>query len=244
MGAVAGLMFTATATNATVWNIVEVQSGVSGGFGFSSFHDASGASVMSGPLRGTITPAANTPPIIFGQFDDNTGFFEFVGNITGANVAINPTAATFTLKNTASTLGFGGGFGALASAASLDLDFFNGGGGLLQTETLGFQEGPVCCSGLFAPNSLQAASSVADLANGLEAILTLWGANGFVFDSQVPKGGTYSDSTIGMDLRLGLIDSGNNTTGVVPVPAALPLFGTGLAIMGFVGWRRKRKAAA
>lgn len=31
---------------------------------------------------------------------------------------------------------------------------------------------------------------------------------------------------------------------VVPVPAALPLFGTGLAIMGFVGWRRKRKAIA
>lgn len=29
----------------------------------------------------------------------------------------------------------------------------------------------------------------------------------------------------------------------VPVPAALPLFGTGLAVMGFVGWRRKRKQA-
>ncbi|MCP4071902.1 MAG: hypothetical protein GY742_09220 [Hyphomicrobiales bacterium] len=30
----------------------------------------------------------------------------------------------------------------------------------------------------------------------------------------------------------------------VPIPAALPLFGTGLALMGFVCWRRKRKAAA
>ncbi len=29
----------------------------------------------------------------------------------------------------------------------------------------------------------------------------------------------------------------------VPVPAALPLFGTGLAIMGIIGWRRKRKVA-
>lgn len=29
----------------------------------------------------------------------------------------------------------------------------------------------------------------------------------------------------------------------VPVPAALPLFGTGLAVMGFVGWRRKRKVS-
>jgi hypothetical protein len=31
---------------------------------------------------------------------------------------------------------------------------------------------------------------------------------------------------------------------VVPIPAALPLFGTGLAIAGLAGWRRKRKAAA
>lgn len=29
----------------------------------------------------------------------------------------------------------------------------------------------------------------------------------------------------------------------VPLPAALPLFGAGLAGLGFVGWRRKRKAA-
>jgi hypothetical protein len=30
----------------------------------------------------------------------------------------------------------------------------------------------------------------------------------------------------------------------VPLPAALPLFGTGLGILGFMGWRRRRKAAA
>jgi hypothetical protein len=29
-----------------------------------------------------------------------------------------------------------------------------------------------------------------------------------------------------------------------PVPAALPLFATGLAVMGLLGWRRKRNAAA
>ncbi len=31
---------------------------------------------------------------------------------------------------------------------------------------------------------------------------------------------------------------------VVPLPAALPLYGAGLAVMGLVGWRRKRKAHA
>jgi len=36
----------------------------------------------------------------------------------------------------------------------------------------------------------------------------------------------------------------DGSTSVVPLPAALPLFGTGLGIMGFIGWRRKRRMAA
>jgi hypothetical protein len=34
------------------------------------------------------------------------------------------------------------------------------------------------------------------------------------------------------------------TTGVTPLPAALPLFVTGLGALGLFGWRRKRKASA
>jgi hypothetical protein len=34
------------------------------------------------------------------------------------------------------------------------------------------------------------------------------------------------------------------TVSAVPLPAALPLFGTGLGILGFLGWRRRRKAQA
>ena len=30
----------------------------------------------------------------------------------------------------------------------------------------------------------------------------------------------------------------------VPLPAALPLFATGLGALGLLGWRRKKKAAA
>jgi hypothetical protein len=32
--------------------------------------------------------------------------------------------------------------------------------------------------------------------------------------------------------------------GTTPIPAALPLFATGLGAMGLLGWRRKRKAQA
>lgn len=35
----------------------------------------------------------------------------------------------------------------------------------------------------------------------------------------------------------------NFTTEVVPIPAALPLFASGLGVMGLIAWRRKRKAA-
>lgn len=40
-----------------------------------------------------------------------------------------------------------------------------------------------------------------------------------------------------------LVFEGENIS-AVPVPAALPLLGSGLAIMGFLGWRRKRHGAA
>jgi hypothetical protein len=38
--------------------------------------------------------------------------------------------------------------------------------------------------------------------------------------------------------------SGETTVHVTPIPAALPLFATGLGALGLFGWRRKKKAAA
>ena len=38
--------------------------------------------------------------------------------------------------------------------------------------------------------------------------------------------------------------SATESSNLVPLPAALPLFATGLGVMGLLGWRRKRKAAA
>jgi hypothetical protein len=36
----------------------------------------------------------------------------------------------------------------------------------------------------------------------------------------------------------------NTAVSVIPLPAALPLFGTGLGALGLMGWRRKRRAQA
>jgi hypothetical protein len=35
-----------------------------------------------------------------------------------------------------------------------------------------------------------------------------------------------------------------DTASTTPLPAALPMFASGLGALGFLGWRRKRKAAA
>lgn len=56
----------------------------------------------------------------------------------------------------------------------------------------------------------------------------------------------------GVYITVDIYGTVNGTTGVVgapdvnvvPLPAALPLFATGLGVMGLFGWRRKRKAEA
>jgi len=49
----------------------------------------------------------------------------------------------------------------------------------------------------------------------------------------------YQDWTLYPDISFDL-----DPTGATPLPAALPLFASGLGAMGLLGWRRKRKSAA
>ncbi len=44
------------------------------------------------------------------------------------------------------------------------------------------------------------------------------------------------------DMSVGALDQ--VTPNATPLPAALPLFASGGALLGFLGWRRKRKMAA
>jgi hypothetical protein len=45
-------------------------------------------------------------------------------------------------------------------------------------------------------------------------------------------------------MNISLDIAGNGALQVIPTPAALPLFATGLGGLGLLGWRRKRKARA
>jgi hypothetical protein len=51
----------------------------------------------------------------------------------------------------------------------------------------------------------------------------------------------FYDAKNGASPYLALDDVSVTTT---PLPAALPLFATGLGVLGLLGWRGKRKAAA
>ena len=58
--------------------------------------------------------------------------------------------------------------------------------------------------------------------------------------TDVPTSGGLLSFTDLSDLILSASSTGNET----PLPAALPLFATGLGALGLLGWRRKRKAQA
>jgi hypothetical protein len=65
------------------------------------------------------------------------------------------------------------------------------------------------------------------VANGSTANLLFSGESGFAY--------------IGLD---NVVATDVGVVGTTPVPAALPLFATGLGALGMFGWRRKRKAQA
>lgn len=56
-------------------------------------------------------------------------------------------------------------------------------------------------------------------------------------------GGPPVDCNIYLTQTLAVSGVGLASPSPVPIPAALPLFATGLGVVGFLGWRRKRKAA-
>jgi hypothetical protein len=87
------------------------------------------------------------------------------------------------------------------------------------------------------------------LAQFIATLLAGTGSNypNILFAADVQDGSTglpTSGNTGGIGFTFNNISSGGNQTGETPLPAALPLFVTGLGALGLLGWRRKRKGAA
>jgi hypothetical protein len=69
--------------------------------------------------------------------------------------------------------------------------------------------------------------------------------NPLFLDADVNAGTIFSRrfSAGGGNSNIGLV-TGFNDPAPTPLPAALPLFASGLGALGFLGWRKRRKAAA
>lgn len=203
---------------ATTWSVDSVLSGGDGGFGYSSMHDATGASPMSGTELVEITSASGT-------YNDVSGALSLVLGLSN----LDNMTLMGNLKFVAGILSIDSSltYSGLANLAALtlsDTDTLDSHETLDASGSFGFRGEKVCCSGSLAPNSFK---PVGDLS-----YLTLWGADYGVGDF-VNDGGLYTGSKIGMDLRLELSP--------VPVPAAFYLFGS--ALLGLIGWRRRNLGA-
>jgi hypothetical protein len=65
--------------------------------------------------------------------------------------------------------------------------------------------------------------------------------NFYYFTYSGPLNGLAGGDNILLDTFAGATTGGGKQGGETPIPAALPLFATGLGTLGLLGWRRKRK---
>jgi len=118
----------------------------------------------------------------------------------------------------AQTINFNGlsiGSGSSFAWSNLDFDI------ITSVDPLAFGSGPVCTS------------SGCEVETALDnALFTLIFSNGDQLSSGFSNGNIFLTHHLEFE---------SPRPAVIPLPAALPLYGTGLAIMGFIGWRRKRK---
>jgi len=83
------------------------------------------------------------------------------------------------------------------------------------------------------------------IASGLNPITGLADKGYLGFTSDSPIYGFQWDTTLGREFNTGFTNiSVVAAVNPVPLPAALPLFVTGLGALGLLGWRRKRKNVA
>ncbi len=114
---------------------------------------------------------------------------------------------------------------------------FNTGFSFFYADQVGFTGTVSVYSGLNGTGTLLASLSLPSTPDPY----TVWVPIGVTF-AGTAESAIFSGSAdyIGFDD----ITLGSSTPGATPLPAALPLFATGLGALGLFGWRRKRKAFA
>lgn len=103
-----------------------------------------------------------------------------------------------------------------------------------------YQSGPVTRSAYWFNMKERVDTDVLGLI-GFHQYFTDEFAKDFLFQMRSENGSIFNNfkgiANYELELVVGQVSA-------VPLPAALPLYGAGLAVLGFVGWRKKRKAAA
>jgi len=163
--------------------------------------------------------------------------------------AVTANAATFTYDLTlTATPGFGGGFGGTGQfvvTGATNTGTFTAPGDLNSLEfnidghvfTLGQATGG---SGKVVLDGTGHLTSI-DYITAPVGLWVVLGAGGIGYTYKDVAADHFSRGLITAVLHQGASGQGLTST---PLPAALPLFATGLGALGLFGWRRKRKQAA
>jgi len=188
--------------------------------------------------------------------------------LLGATVAANASPYTVTLKQVGSnvvatgdgnidTSGLSGdGVGPGGSAVEANVAYLILGGGPVWVYDTQSFTGPTSFgpgSNFTSANSQLGASAGIYIAGGFEVVIYV--PSGYVSDSNISDSATWNNTTL---VSLGITPGAymwswgaggtdqSFTLDVVsptPLPAALPLFASGLGALGLAAWRRRKKAA-
>lgn len=185
------------------------------------------AALLSVPAKAaTFTLDLNSDPLVLGTpLADATSGTVFEG-VTIATDSIsrtspwvgtsNQTAAyTAVTRQSSATYNFGGSNTAISFLWG-SVDVFN---------TLQFFSGGVLVDSLGGADVI-AGGADQGFGRSTVNIMTVASFDSVVFSSSLPS-----------------FEYANIQVSAVPLPAGLPLYGAGIAVLGFIGWRKRRKAA-